>query len=284
MLTQDIFNLPGKHLVPPHDEHILGAVSDEDISVLIHSDHIAGIEPRFLLILPQGVCRFFGLVVIPLHHLRTVNDQFSDFTHRHLYRSCFNINHFNPCTLQGQSDRTELLFPFAGIHCDDGARFGHAEDFHHFPFTHDRFQGRDGLFRKRRCTGNTNLTRREINFRKGRIIHQHLIEGRDMQHDAGTVFGNFLADMAGVSGIGNQALGVRHRHCYQPQIETRLMKKWKSRTGNPSTHLKVEPLCCLSDIGNKIAVGQDRPLGQARRTPCILDKTGVPGIDTHLRP
>src|SRR5207249_3444075 len=61
---QDLFDLPGVDVEPAGDHHVLGAVEDVDVAVLVHPADVAGVEPSA----PQRLGRLVGTFPVSPHH------------------------------------------------------------------------------------------------------------------------------------------------------------------------------------------------------------------------
>src|SRR2546428_205092 len=69
--VQNFVDLPRVHLEPGDDDHLLLAVDDEEVAVLVHADDVAGVEPT----VAQDSCRFLRLAPVPVHEIRPPQTQ-----------------------------------------------------------------------------------------------------------------------------------------------------------------------------------------------------------------
>src|ERR1019366_8462173 len=70
MHRHDLLDLVGKNLEPRHDDHILLAVGDLDVSPFVHESHVARAQPALRI---ENLNRLVRAVPIALHDLRSTN-------------------------------------------------------------------------------------------------------------------------------------------------------------------------------------------------------------------
>ncbi len=80
VLVKDVLDLPGEDVEAAADNHVLGAVHNVEVSLLVELAHVSGPQPA----VPERLRRLFGLLEIARHHVDRPADDVARFPPGHL--------------------------------------------------------------------------------------------------------------------------------------------------------------------------------------------------------
>ncbi len=132
MLKEHRFDVSGIDVVATGDDHVLLAVGDVEIALLVHIANVARVEPAGLAVGvgAQGVGRLGGQVPIALHDLGAVHDDLADLADGQFLLAGLQVDDLEIGVGQGHADRVGLG-PVYGVHGDTGAGLGQAVGLQH---------------------------------------------------------------------------------------------------------------------------------------------------------
>src|SRR5262249_42005886 len=84
VLEQRLLNLARIDVVAGDDDHVLLAVHDRDVAILVHRREVAGVEPA----VAQGLGGRLRLLPIALHNVLAATDELAYHARRHLAAVC----------------------------------------------------------------------------------------------------------------------------------------------------------------------------------------------------
>ena len=77
MLVEDVLDLARIHVVSATDDHVLLAIDDEEVTVLVDPGQVAGAEPAVIV---DRVCGGLRVVPVTLHHVVAADHDLSHFS------------------------------------------------------------------------------------------------------------------------------------------------------------------------------------------------------------
>src|SRR5215203_3520341 len=109
VLVEHALDLRRVDVEAAHDNHVLLALDDVGVAVLIHARHVARVEPRAPVgVRPQRDGRLVGPVPVALHHLRAGDAQLALFADGDFLFARLKVNDLDVRVGQGQPDAAGL--------------------------------------------------------------------------------------------------------------------------------------------------------------------------------
>src|SRR5690606_15069419 len=105
VLGQHLFYLARVDVEATGDDHILLAIFDVEVAVLVHPGDVAGVEPA----IAQAVGRFRGHLPVAGHHAGAADDQLAGLAHRHDLVAIFRVDNPRLDVGQRQADPGPVL-------------------------------------------------------------------------------------------------------------------------------------------------------------------------------
>ena len=181
----------------------------------------------------------------------------------------------------GKPDRAELMLALERVHDADGGGLGHAVELDELVLADGGLKLLLGLHRE---GGRRRYALLEVAVVQGlepRVCHEHVVEGGDVGDEKRLVLGQHVADVIGVAGVGQHDLRPAVVEGYLVECHAGDVEH---REGRKRLLLDLVPLHVLGrdeDLGDVVAVGEDRPLGNARGAAGIHDEGGIVRADLH---
>jgi len=178
MREEHFLDIARQDFVSRRDHHILLAIHNIEVPFLIDLADIAGAQPA---IRRKRGFRFFRAIPVPLHHHRTLNDQFALFvgSERNIL-TCFQIDDLGINIRQRDADRPLLALAEHRVAVRNRRQFGHTEALHQAS-AGDLTELLLNFNRQRRGTADTGFDRLQVV-----LIDAWMIDNADVhRRDAG---------------------------------------------------------------------------------------------------
>ena len=276
VLVKHLFQHARVHLEPAHHDHVLHAVDDEGVAVLVDVGDVARAQ--------EAVDEHVAVVAPPvaLHHLRPPEGQLARLAHRHHFRGVVLVHDHDVRARQRQADGARFVHAVKRVHRH------HARAFRQAIALHQNGGGRLAeallqLNRQRRAARNAQPQRVKIALLQGGRVQHRRVHGRHARQHRHLMLAN------GLDRLPQLKLGQHHDHAANPRrhvendgvgehVEKRQCAQNSLRR---SARLGIDRRYLLR-VDREAGVGQHRALGLARGAAGILQhRQIVVRVDLH---
>ena len=271
---QQVVDLLGVDVLPAADDHVLDAVHDEDVAVLVHDPHVPGVQEA----VHDGFGGVFGAVEVALHDRVAADADFTGFPPGALAAVFGQDLHLLPG--QGQADGAHLAHPVPGVEGAHAGGFGEAVAFHDGNIE-GLLELAHGFFGQRRRAADPELQAAQVVFLAGGVGEQDLVDGRHRRPEVDPVAVHHLPELAG------RELPAQHDLQADAQSEGARqhgidMKQGQKDQGGHVLR-EVERPGHPVHVGQDVLVGQQHPLGVAGGAGSVEDIGGLvfPALADH---
>jgi len=266
MLVVRFIDITGIDVESAADNHILLAVHDVEVAVLIHRGDIARVAPA----VSEQSRGFLRFVQIALGHLRTADNEFARLAYGHIRLALVQIDDAALRIRYGQADRTDFPNPFKRVGVRYRRGFRHAE-----AFTDDRsrrfFKIMNHFHGQRGAAGEEAFEAGHIGRLHLRMIQHADKHGRNQRAEVGLELADGIQKGLRLR-FGNQDVapsldnGEIHRAGHAENME----EGQRAQVDIVSAGELGEPGANLLHLLADVAVRQDDALGNAGRAARIL--------------
>ncbi len=118
--VQDLVDLPRVDVVAGRDDHVLLAVHDVEVALLVHVGDVAGVEP----VVANGAGGLVRQVPVAPHDLGPPDYQLAHLARTQGHRAHLLVNDAGVGVWKGEADGADLAFSAQGVEVGDGGGFG----------------------------------------------------------------------------------------------------------------------------------------------------------------
>jgi hypothetical protein len=273
-----VLDLVGIDVESRDKHHVLLAVGDLDVALLVHETHVAGAEPA---IRREHLGRLVGAVPVALGHLRAANADLADLAQRHFGAGFVEQGHVG-----GRNRQADVAAPVLDV---ERVRYGDRSGLREAVTLDDRHSGHRLPFfghraLHRHAAGGGHLQGMRGDFGKARRIEQGVVQGIDAD-DAGEMdLLQFRDETRHVARIGDQdVVGADfHEHQVRGQGIDVVQRQGQDDGFNPLVEVARDPGRTLLQVGHHVAVREHRALRHPGGAPRVLQEGDVVVGQMHL--
>ena len=254
------------------DDHVLLAIDDAKISLLVHGRHVAGAKPP---VVREDLGGSVRPAPVALHDLRAPHAELSRRVEPHLVAVI--VADGDVGRRERQPDRSGELGLVQAVRDRGGRGLGepvgldHGNPGHLAPAVRNRaLHGHPAPDRE--------LEAGEVDRREGRRVEQAVVEGVDPRDDGELEPGDELDEGGHVAGVGDEHVQGAVLHAGEAVRDQREDVVERER-GHEDLLSRLEapadPRRGLLQVRDHVAVAQGRPLGDPGRPPGVLEERDV---------
>ena len=279
MSVEHLLDVAGVDVVAAGEDHLLLAVHDEEVAILVHLGDVAGEEPAIGL---QDHLRLLGHVPVALHHLRPLDHQLANLAHRQLLLPRLHVHDLGVGVGEGKAD-AGLALPVDGVAMGHRRCLGEAVALHQLP-AGDLLEPGPDLVGQGHGSGDAGLD-------GANVILAHLrvgVDGHVHRRHAGEEGGLVLVDR--LKHLPHLELGQEHHlraevdshvHAHGHAVDVEEGNNCEDRL--PSLLQPDHPISDLDGVHQHIPVGEHGPLGHPRRAAGVLKESQILRLHLHRR-
>ena len=283
-----LFYLAGPNLISAGFDEFFLAVYDVEVAVFVHAGDVAGEEPYALLAvhLAERVRGFRRHVVVALHHLRSFDDEFPDFSQRDFGLAVVEADDFAVYIGEGHPDGAGFVFAEERVAVRRGRRFGKPvafEDFAAREFLEFFF----GLSQQRRGTGDAGFDGGKVVFPREDIgvVVDGVVERGDAGENGRVELARVFEQIFQIARVGNHhhRRAGRHRKIHPGDHAVDVEERNRHEDDFAAFFQRGNPRFDLQTVRHDISVQRDRAFRASRRAAGVLEEAGIIGGDFDLR-
>ncbi len=281
MFLDDLFDVGRIDVEPACDDHVLLAVHDVKVPVLVHFGNVAGIEPAVL----EDVAGLGGHIPVALHHHRAFEAQLADFPDTQFLIRIVQADDLALDVGERQADAAHAVLAIDRVAVTGRGRFGKPIAFAQ-PAAGQLFKLVLRLWHEWRAPADARANRADVEAAEVGIVVDRVIHRRHAGENARLIGVDRREDVFQIARIGDQHQRGRcreakvHRGHHPVNVEQRDGAQDDLLALPDVGHERLD----RQRVGDEIAVQRHRAFGDAGRAARVLENRNVVGADIHFGP
>ena len=265
VLVEHLFDVSRVDVKAAGDDHILLAVHDAKVAVLVHAGDIARVQPAIL----EDVGRLLRHVPVAFHHLGSLDAQLASLPLGHDDRVILQVDQLALGIGPGQPYRPDAVLPVDRVRVGHRRGLGEAVTLDQ-PAAGQILEVGLHFFGQASTPADAGLDGTQIVLADVRIVVDGHIHSGHAGKERGLVLLDIGQDELEIAGVGDQdECSCRIDAVVHAGGHGIAMAQRQSGNGDLAGRVAVEPHLTLHGVDQQIAMGQLCPLGHARGAPCV---------------